>query len=40
MIRNSAEDMYNKAEDQYKNVPKEEIVSWAKHPLLFSTSTQ
>ena len=32
MYRKSAEDMYEKAEDIFKSVPKSEIKAWSEHP--------
>ena len=33
MNRKSTEDLYNKAEDLFRNVPKEEVRAWCKHPV-------
>jgi len=33
MIRKSTEELYGKAEDLFKSVPKSEIEAWCKHPI-------
>lgn len=33
VLKNSTEDIYARAEDAFKSVPQEEVISWCKHPI-------